>query len=52
MQALSLYLVYHLNIISIKEKGRIQVLVNNIAKKELISGNGFGELALLYSAPR
>lgn len=34
------------------EKGKIQVQVNKVPKKELVTGNGFGELALLYSAPR
>jgi cGMP-dependent protein kinase len=34
------------------EKGKINVLVDNVPRKELVSGHGFGELALLYNAPR
>jgi len=34
------------------EKGTIQVVVNNDVKKEIHAGEGFGELALLYNAPR
>ncbi|CAD8177373.1 unnamed protein product [Paramecium pentaurelia] len=40
------------NAFFILEKGKIQVLINGLAKKQLISGNGLGELALLYDAPR
>lgn len=28
------------------------MLVDNVPRKELTPGNGFGELALLYNAPR
>jgi cGMP-dependent protein kinase len=34
------------------EKGRIDVLINGITKKSMLPGSGFGELALLYDAPR
>ncbi|CAK60750.1 unnamed protein product (macronuclear) [Paramecium tetraurelia] len=34
------------------EKGKINVLVDGISRKQLTQGNGFGELALLYNAPR
>ncbi|CAD8121760.1 unnamed protein product [Paramecium sonneborni] len=34
------------------EKGKINVLVDGISRKQLSQGNGFGELALLYNAPR
>ncbi|CAK80945.1 unnamed protein product (macronuclear) [Paramecium tetraurelia] len=40
------------NAFFILEKGKIQVTINGEAKKQLISGNGLGELALLYDAPR
>ncbi|CAK56806.1 unnamed protein product (macronuclear) [Paramecium tetraurelia] len=40
------------NAFFILEKGKIQVFINGQAKKQLISGNGLGELALLYDAPR
>lgn len=36
----------------ILEKGSLEVLVNDKAKRELKTGDGFGELALLYNAPR
>lgn len=36
----------------ILEKGRVNVIVDNVPRKELTSGHGFGELALLYNAPR
>jgi len=35
-----------------KEKGNLEVIVNNKVKRELKVGDGFGELALLYNAPR
>ena len=34
------------------EKGRVQVLINEQQKNILTAGCSFGELALLYSAPR
>ncbi|CAD8190052.1 unnamed protein product [Paramecium octaurelia] len=34
------------------QKGKINVLVDNVPRKELTTGFGFGELALLYNAPR
>ncbi|KAM3141578.1 hypothetical protein pb186bvf_006183 [Paramecium bursaria] len=34
------------------EKGKIQIQIDGVPRKELITGNGFGELALLYNAPR
>ena len=34
------------------EKGKINVLVDNVPRKEIHAGQGFGELALLYNAPR
>eukprot|EP01017_Pseudomicrothorax_dubius_P023633 TRINITY_DN2520_c0_g1_i2.p1 TRINITY_DN2520_c0_g1~~TRINITY_DN2520_c0_g1_i2.p1 ORF type:complete len:815 (+),score=191.06 TRINITY_DN2520_c0_g1_i2:35-2479(+) len=34
------------------ERGSLEVLVNQKPKRELKSGDGFGELALLYMAPR
>ena len=34
------------------EKGKLQVCVNDKEKKVLGQGNCFGELALLYNAPR
>ncbi|CAD8175018.1 unnamed protein product [Paramecium pentaurelia] len=40
------------NAFFILEKGLIQVTINGEVKKQLISGNGLGELALLYDAPR
>ncbi|CAD8086133.1 unnamed protein product [Paramecium sonneborni] len=40
------------NAFFILEKGKIQVTINGEPKKQLISGNGLGELALLYDAPR
>ena len=36
----------------ILDEGLLQVEINGVAKKRLYSGEGFGELALLYSAPR
>ncbi|KAM3128079.1 hypothetical protein pb186bvf_019842 [Paramecium bursaria] len=36
----------------ILEKGKIRVLVDGQERKILEQGNGFGELALLYNAPR
>jgi len=36
----------------ILEKGRLEIIINNETKKFLEKGSGFGELALLYSAPR
>ncbi|XP_051912624.1 LOW QUALITY PROTEIN: cGMP-dependent protein kinase-like [Hippocampus zosterae] len=36
----------------ILHKGRIEVLVNGVLKKTINSGEGFGELALLYNASR
>ncbi|CAD8120025.1 unnamed protein product [Paramecium sonneborni] len=36
----------------ILEKGKINVLVDNVPRKEIHAGQGFGELALLYNAPR
>ncbi len=36
----------------ILEQGSLEVVVNNKLVRELKSGDGFGELALLYSAPR
>jgi len=30
----------------------MEVIVNDKAKRELKAGDGFGELALLYNAPR
>ncbi|CAK67015.1 unnamed protein product (macronuclear) [Paramecium tetraurelia] len=36
----------------ILEKGRINVIVDNVPRKEINAGQGFGELALLYNAPR
>ncbi|CAD8084743.1 unnamed protein product [Paramecium sonneborni] len=40
------------NAFFILEKGRIQVTINGESKKQLVSGDGLGELALLYDAPR
>lgn len=34
------------------DKGRIEVTINEKFIRELKSGDGFGELALLYNAPR
>ena len=34
------------------ERGLLDVLVNGKKKRELKAGDGFGELALLYNAPR
>ena len=34
------------------EKGSLEVHINNAKKKEISKGEGFGELALLYNAPR
>ena len=36
----------------ILERGLLEVIVNDKAKRELKTGDGFGELALLYNAPR
>ncbi|KAL4507522.1 hypothetical protein ABPG73_012210 [Tetrahymena malaccensis] len=36
----------------ILEQGRIQVSVKNNVKRDIVPGEGFGELALLYNAPR
>lgn len=36
----------------ILERGGMEVIVNDKAKRELKAGDGFGELALLYNAPR
>ncbi len=36
----------------IVEQGSLNVIVNEKMVRELKSGDGFGELALLYSAPR
>jgi cGMP-dependent protein kinase len=36
----------------ILEKGALEVSINDKVVKNLKSGDGFGELALLYSAPR
>lgn len=38
--------------IVISEKGKLKVIVNNEEKREINPGEGFGELALLYNAPR
>ena len=32
--------------------GKLEIIINNESKKFLQKGDGFGELALLYSAPR
>ena len=34
------------------DNGRVEVLVDNKPRKQLGPGNGFGDLALLYNAPR
>jgi len=34
------------------EKGKLQVIVNSEVKRDISPGEGFGELALLYNAPR
>lgn len=34
------------------ERGTLEVIVNEKPKRELRTGDGFGELALLYNAPR
>ena len=34
------------------EKGLIEVIINDEKKREIHSGEGFGELAILYNAPR
>ncbi|EAR92057.2 CGMP-dependent kinase 9-1 (macronuclear) [Tetrahymena thermophila SB210] len=36
----------------ILEQGRIQVSVKDNVKRDIVPGEGFGELALLYNAPR
>jgi len=36
----------------ILERGSMEVIVNDKSKRELKAGDGFGELALLYNAPR
>lgn len=36
----------------ILEQGRIQVSVKGNVKRDIVPGEGFGELALLYNAPR
>ncbi|EGR28852.1 protein kinase domain protein [Ichthyophthirius multifiliis] len=36
----------------ILERGAMEVIVNEKSKRELKAGDGFGELALLYNAPR
>jgi len=36
----------------ILETGKMDVIVNNVKRRELKLGEGFGELALLYNAPR
>lgn len=36
----------------ILERGSMEVIVNDKTKRELKAGDGFGELALLYNAPR
>ena len=36
----------------ILERGSMEVIVNEKSKRELKAGDGFGELALLYNAPR
>jgi len=36
----------------ILEKGRIEIIIDGVSKKVLDRGVGFGELALLYNAPR
>lgn len=33
-------------------QGKVEVEIDNSIKKEMSEGTGFGELALLYSAPR
>lgn len=39
-------------LISTIERGTLEVIVNEKPKRELRTGDGFGELALLYNAPR
>lgn len=34
------------------EKGTVEVSIGEVKKKELTNGDNFGELALLYNAPR
>lgn len=34
------------------EKGSCQVIINEDPKKQLVPGDGFGDLALLYNSPR
>ena len=34
------------------DKGTLEVIINDNKKKELVAGEAFGELALLYSCPR
>ena len=34
------------------DKGKMEVIIHNQSKKYLHPGDGFGELALLYNAPR
>jgi cGMP-dependent protein kinase len=36
----------------ILEKGECELIINNETKKHILPGEGFGELALLYGAPR
>lgn len=36
----------------ILEQGKIQISVKDKVKRDLVPGEGFGELALLYNAPR
>ena len=40
------------NIIIWVAKGSVQIIINEIPKKNLRVGDGFGELALLYNASR
>jgi cGMP-dependent protein kinase len=35
-----------------KEKGKLEVIINQEVKRLLKPGEGFGELALMYNAPR
>ena len=42
----------HANCYFIIEKGSFDVLINDKVVRKLNKGEGFGELALLYNAPR
>ncbi|CAK82587.1 unnamed protein product (macronuclear) [Paramecium tetraurelia] len=42
----------HATCFFILQRGSLEVIVNEKAKRELKTGDGFGELALLYNAPR